>query len=100
VGIERAGQPVLERAYGAADLEHGVANRVDTVFEGCGDKEPIVHRLIHRDGGLFRHVAQRTSVMIINVDRRELDQGAKNQLCCHEVQMATSGVLEKRDVRC
>lgn len=33
VGIERAGQPILERAYGAADLEHGVANRVDTVFE-------------------------------------------------------------------
>jgi CubicO group peptidase (beta-lactamase class C family) len=33
VGIERAGQPVLERAYGAADLEHGVSNRVDTVFE-------------------------------------------------------------------
>jgi CubicO group peptidase (beta-lactamase class C family) len=33
VGIEQAGQPVLERAYGAADLEHGVANRVDTVFE-------------------------------------------------------------------
>ena len=33
VGIERAGQPVLERAYGAADLEHGVPNRVDTVFE-------------------------------------------------------------------
>jgi CubicO group peptidase (beta-lactamase class C family) len=33
VGIEEAGQPVLERAYGAADLEHGVPNRVDTVFE-------------------------------------------------------------------
>ena len=33
VGIEVAGQPVLERAYGAADLEHGVPNRVDTVFE-------------------------------------------------------------------
>ena len=33
VGIEREGQPVLERAYGAADLEHGVPNRVDTVFE-------------------------------------------------------------------
>ena len=33
LGIERAGQPVLERAYGAADLEHGVPNRVDTVFE-------------------------------------------------------------------
>jgi CubicO group peptidase (beta-lactamase class C family) len=33
VGIERAGQSVLERAYGAADLEHGVPNRVDTVFE-------------------------------------------------------------------
>jgi hypothetical protein len=27
-----------------------VANRVDTVFEGCGDKEPIVHRLIHWTG--------------------------------------------------
>jgi CubicO group peptidase (beta-lactamase class C family) len=33
VGIERAGQPVLELAYGAADLEHGVPNRADTVFE-------------------------------------------------------------------
>jgi CubicO group peptidase (beta-lactamase class C family) len=33
VGIETDGQPVLERAYGAADLEHGVPNRVDTVFE-------------------------------------------------------------------
>jgi CubicO group peptidase (beta-lactamase class C family) len=33
VGIEHAGQPALVRAYGAADLEHGVANRVDTVFE-------------------------------------------------------------------
>lgn len=33
VGIEEAGQPVLERAYGAADLEHGVPNHVDTVFE-------------------------------------------------------------------
>jgi CubicO group peptidase (beta-lactamase class C family) len=33
VGVERAGQPVLVRAYGAADLEHGVPNRVDTVFE-------------------------------------------------------------------
>jgi CubicO group peptidase (beta-lactamase class C family) len=33
VGVERAGQPTLTRAYGAADLEHGVPNRVDTVFE-------------------------------------------------------------------
>jgi CubicO group peptidase (beta-lactamase class C family) len=33
VGVERAAQPILMRAYGAADLEHGMPNRVDTVFE-------------------------------------------------------------------
>jgi CubicO group peptidase (beta-lactamase class C family) len=33
LGVEQAGQPTLMRAYGAADLEHGVLNRVDTVFE-------------------------------------------------------------------
>lgn len=33
VGVERPGQPPLTRAWGLADLEHGVANTPDTVFE-------------------------------------------------------------------
>lgn len=33
VGVSQGGQIVLERAYGMADLEHGVANRPDTIFE-------------------------------------------------------------------
>lgn len=33
VGVSRAGQPVLARAYGMADLEHDVANTPVTVFE-------------------------------------------------------------------
>ena len=33
VGVSRAGTPVLERAYGMADLEHDVANTPTTVFE-------------------------------------------------------------------
>ena len=33
VGVDRAGSPVLARAYGLAELEHGVANAPDTRFE-------------------------------------------------------------------
>lgn len=33
VGVGMAGEPVLARAYGMADLEHGVPNTVETVFE-------------------------------------------------------------------
>src|SRR6202008_2553492 len=33
VGASRNGTIVLERAYGMADLEHGVPNRPDTIFE-------------------------------------------------------------------
>lgn len=33
VGVERPGQPPLTRAWGLADLEHGVPNTPDTVFE-------------------------------------------------------------------
>jgi CubicO group peptidase (beta-lactamase class C family) len=33
VGVSRAGQPVLQRAYGMADLEHAVPNAPETVFE-------------------------------------------------------------------
>jgi len=33
VAVDRPGQPVLTRAYGMADLEHGIRNTADTVFE-------------------------------------------------------------------
>src|SRR5687768_5861273 len=33
VGVSKAGQPVLQKAYGMADLEHDVPNRPDTIFE-------------------------------------------------------------------
>ncbi len=33
VGVSDDGRIVLERAYGMADLEHGVPNRPDTIFE-------------------------------------------------------------------
>ena len=33
VGVSRSGRPVLERAYGMADLEHAVANTPATIFE-------------------------------------------------------------------
>ncbi len=34
VGVDRFGERVLERAYGMADLEHGIANTPATIFEG------------------------------------------------------------------
>ena len=33
IGVSRAGKPVLEKAYGMADLEHDVPNVPDTIFE-------------------------------------------------------------------
>jgi CubicO group peptidase (beta-lactamase class C family) len=33
VGVARDGHPVLEKAYGMADLEHDVPNSADTIFE-------------------------------------------------------------------
>lgn len=33
VGVSRDGREVLSRAYGSADLEHGIANTPDTIFE-------------------------------------------------------------------
>jgi CubicO group peptidase (beta-lactamase class C family) len=33
VGVSRAGTPVLQRAYGMADLEHGIRNTPATIFE-------------------------------------------------------------------
>ncbi|HEY0872516.1 MAG TPA: serine hydrolase domain-containing protein [Vicinamibacterales bacterium] len=33
VGVSKGGTPVLQKAYGMADLEHDVPNRPDTIFE-------------------------------------------------------------------
>jgi CubicO group peptidase (beta-lactamase class C family) len=33
VGVSRADQPVLQKAYGMADLEHDIPNKPDTIFE-------------------------------------------------------------------
>ena len=33
VGVGKGGTPVLQKAYGMADLEHDVPNRADTIFE-------------------------------------------------------------------
>ena len=33
VGVARGGKPVLQKAYGMADLEHDVPNAPDTIFE-------------------------------------------------------------------
>lgn len=33
VGVAEHGAPVLQRAYGMAELEHGIANSPDTIFE-------------------------------------------------------------------
>jgi CubicO group peptidase (beta-lactamase class C family) len=33
VGVAQGGKPVLQKAYGMADLEHDVPNKPDTIFE-------------------------------------------------------------------
>ena len=33
LGVAKAGTPVLQKAYGMADLEHDIPNRADTIFE-------------------------------------------------------------------
>ncbi len=33
VGVSRDGKPVIQKAYGMADLEHDAPNRADTIFE-------------------------------------------------------------------
>src|SRR5687768_2011783 len=33
VGVSKDGKPILEKAYGMADLEHDVPNKPDTIFE-------------------------------------------------------------------
>jgi CubicO group peptidase (beta-lactamase class C family) len=55
VGVVENGKPVLARAYGMADLEHGVKNSVDTIFEaGSVSKQftAAAIALLARDGKL------------------------------------------------
>jgi CubicO group peptidase (beta-lactamase class C family) len=55
VGIGVDGKPVLERAYGMADLEHGVRNAPDTIFEAGSVSKQFTAAavlLLARDGKL------------------------------------------------
>ena len=55
VGVAEQGKPVLMRAYGMADLEHGVKNSTDTIFEaGSVSKQftAAAIALLARDGKL------------------------------------------------
>jgi len=54
-GVSREGRPVLERAYGLADLEHGVKNAPDTIFEAGSVSKQFTAAavlLLARDGKL------------------------------------------------
>ena len=55
VGVSEQGRIVLERAYGMADLEHGVPNRPDTIFEAGSVSKQFTAAavlLLARDGKL------------------------------------------------
>jgi CubicO group peptidase (beta-lactamase class C family) len=55
VGVAEQGKPLLMRAYGMADLEHGVKNSTDTIFEaGSVSKQftAAAIALLARDGKL------------------------------------------------
>lgn len=55
LGLERPGEPALARAWGLADLEHGVANTPETVFEAGSVSKQFTAAavlLLARDGKL------------------------------------------------
>ena len=55
VGVSDGGRIVLEKAYGMADLEHGVPNRPDTIFEAGSVSKQFTAAavlLLARDGKL------------------------------------------------
>ena len=55
VGVSRDGRPVLERAYGMANLETGTPNRVGTIFHGASLAKQVTAlavMLLVRDGKL------------------------------------------------
>ena len=41
VGVGLDGRVALSRAYGAADLEHGVPNGAETIFEAASMSKPV-----------------------------------------------------------
>jgi CubicO group peptidase (beta-lactamase class C family) len=65
LGVEQAGQPAFMRAYGAADLEHGVPNRVDTVFEAGSASKQFTAALVLLLMGPRRPVAYRYYLTLI-----------------------------------
>ena len=55
VGVARGGKPVLQKAYGMADLEHDVPNGADTIFEAGSVSKQFTAAavlLLARDGKL------------------------------------------------
>jgi CubicO group peptidase (beta-lactamase class C family) len=55
VGVAKDGTPVLQKAYGMADLEHDVPNRPDTIFEAGSVSKQFTAAavvLLARDGKL------------------------------------------------
>jgi CubicO group peptidase (beta-lactamase class C family) len=48
VDVRRAGQPLVQRAYGMADLEAGRPNRADTVFEAGSVSKQFTGALVAR----------------------------------------------------
>jgi CubicO group peptidase (beta-lactamase class C family) len=55
VGVARAGRPVLQKAYGMADLEHDVPNTAETIFEAGSVSKQFTAAavlLLARDGKL------------------------------------------------
>ena len=60
IGVARAGRPVLEKAYGMADLEHDVPNAPDTIFEAGSVSKQFTAAavlLLARDGRLSRGIS-------------------------------------------
>jgi CubicO group peptidase (beta-lactamase class C family) len=55
VGVSRRGTPIVQKAYGMADLEHGVPNRPETIFEAGSVSKQFTAAavlLLARDGRL------------------------------------------------
>jgi len=65
VGVAQDGRTVLSKAYGMADLEHGVPNRPDTIFEAGSVSKQFTAAavlLLARDGKLSLDDSARTYI--------------------------------------
>src|SRR5688500_14181855 len=66
VGVSKAGQPVLQKAYGMADLEHGVPKRSDTIVQAGSVSKQLPAAavlLVVKDGIFSLVVPARTYVL-------------------------------------